>query len=50
MGVMVKEWAEGPQATRIMADDHYGWFTRVSRGVYDLTAAGRKGLADYGDV
>jgi len=49
-GAQVKEWAEVPQATRIMADDHYGWFTRVSRGVYDLTAAGRKGLADYGDV
>ncbi len=27
-------------ATRIMADDHYGWFERVSRGVYQLTAAG----------
>ncbi len=49
-GAQVKEWVEVPQATRIMADDHYGWFTRVSRGVYDLTDKGRKGLADYGDV
>lgn len=49
-GAKVKEWAEVPQATRIMADDHYGWFTRVSRGVYDLTDAGRKGLTDFGDV
>lgn len=49
-GATVKEWAEVPEATRIMADDHYGWFTRVSRGIYDLTDAGRKGLADYGDV
>lgn len=49
-GAKVKDWAEVPQATRIMADDHYGWFVRVSRGVYDLTDAGRKGLADYGDV
>ena len=46
----VKEWAEVPQATQIMAADHYGWFTRVSRGVYDLTEVGHKGLADYGDV
>jgi hypothetical protein len=30
-----------------MADDHYGWFTRIRRGVYDLTAAGRRGLADW---
>ncbi|MDP5084616.1 MAG: DUF2161 family putative PD-(D/E)XK-type phosphodiesterase [Yoonia sp.] len=49
-GAKVKEWAEVPQATRIMADDHYGWFTRVARGVYDLTDAGRKGLTDFGDV
>jgi hypothetical protein len=32
-----------------MADNHYGWFDRVARGVFDLTPAGRKGLADYGD-
>lgn len=49
-GAKVKEWAEVPDATRIMAADHYGWFARVSRGVYDLTDAGRKGLSDYGDV
>ena len=49
-GAKVKEWAEVPQATQIMAADHYGWFCRVSRGVYDLTDAGRQGLADYGNV
>ncbi len=49
-GAKVKEWAEVPAATNIMAADHYGWFTRVSRGVYDLTDAGRKGLSDWGDV
>ncbi len=49
-GAQVKEWTEVPLATRIMADDHYGWFTRVERGVYALTDAGRKGLADFGDV
>ncbi len=48
-GAKVKEWAEVPDATRIMADDHYGWFRRVSRGVYDLTEAGRQGLVDFGD-
>ena len=49
-GAKVKDWAEVPDATRIMAANHYGWFTRVERGVYDLTEAGRKGLADYGDA
>ncbi len=28
------------RATRMMADDHYGWFQRVRTGVYDLTPAG----------
>ncbi|MFN4098940.1 MAG: DUF2161 family putative PD-(D/E)XK-type phosphodiesterase, partial [Pararhodobacter sp.] len=36
-----------PVATRIMADNHYGWFDRVQKGVYGLTPAGRKGLADW---
>lgn len=31
-------------ATRIMADNHYGWFMRVSTGVYALTDAGRAAL------
>ena len=49
-GATVKTWAEVPDATRIMADDHYGWFERVSRGIYCLTDAGRQGLADYSDI
>lgn len=31
-------------ATRIMADNHYGWFMRVSTGVYSLTEAGHAAL------
>ena len=49
-GRKVKDWAEVPDATRIMRDDHYGWFHKVARGVFDLSDAGRRGLADYGDV
>lgn len=49
-GAKVAEWAEVPNARRIMADDYYKWFTRVERGVYQLTAAGNLGLADWGDV
>ena len=48
-GAKVKDWAEVPQATRIMAADHYGWFERVDRGIYGLTAAGKQGLADFSD-
>lgn len=35
-------------ATRIMREDHYGWFERVERGVYALTPNGEAGLARYG--
>ncbi|KQI69097.1 hypothetical protein AN189_05785 [Loktanella sp. 3ANDIMAR09] len=49
-GARIKDWAKVPDATAIMAANHYGWFTRVSRGVYDLTASGRTALADWGDV
>jgi hypothetical protein len=39
------------RATRMMADDHYGWFERLERGVYALTPKGRgalEGKADEG--
>lgn len=37
-----------PNATRLMADNHYGWFDRVERGIYDLNNAGRSALVSYG--
>ncbi|KAF0675776.1 DUF2161 family putative PD-(D/E)XK-type phosphodiesterase [Profundibacterium mesophilum] len=33
------------RATRMMADNHYGWFERVSTGVYALTEAGQDAAA-----
>ena len=32
-------------ATRMMADNHYGWFARVDTGIYDLTDTGRAAIA-----
>lgn len=29
------------EARRIMADNHYGWFERVARGIYGLTEEGK---------
>ncbi|EPX80703.1 DUF2161 domain-containing phosphodiesterase [Litoreibacter arenae] len=49
-GAKVAGWAEVPTATRLMRDNHYGWFEKVSKGVYTLSAEGRKGLSDYGDL
>ncbi len=47
-GALVARATGVPEATRIMRDNHYGWFDRVEKGVYALNAAGRKGLADWG--
>lgn len=33
------------RATTIMADNHYGWFERIERGVYGLTEEGRKAVS-----
>ena len=35
-----------PNARNIMADDHYGWFARVERGIYTLTIDGKASLPD----
>lgn len=34
-------------ATRIMADDHYGWFERVETGIYALTPKGADALEAF---
>ncbi|BBU58702.1 hypothetical protein KU6B_49670 [Mameliella alba] len=34
-------------ATRIMRDNHYGWFERQGKGVYALTETGREGLKHW---
>ena len=46
-GAEVAKATQTPTATRIMADNHYGWFDRVSRGVYGLTAEGQAGLVHW---
>ncbi|MGI9524401.1 MAG: DUF2161 domain-containing phosphodiesterase [Hyphomicrobiaceae bacterium] len=37
------------KARRIMSDNHYGWFERVTIGTYQLTPAGRKAICAYAD-
>ncbi|MBK0328212.1 hypothetical protein I5535_13030 [Rhodobacteraceae bacterium F11138] len=46
-GAVVAQAVQVPHATRIMADNHYGWFQRVSRGVYALSGAGSEGLKHW---
>ncbi len=36
------------RARAILADNHYGWFERISRGVYSLSPLGQQALAPAG--
>lgn len=46
-GAVVARGSGVARATRMMADDHYGWFERVSVGIYRLTPRGAEGLGAY---
>ena len=35
------------EATRLMRDNHYGWFDKVEKGIYTLSAAGSEGLKHW---
>lgn len=38
------------KATTLMRNNHYGWFDRIERGVYGLSANGKAELALYADA
>lgn len=40
-GADVAKAVKAPQATRIMRLNHYGWFEKTARGVFDVSDAGR---------
>jgi len=46
-GALVARATGVPNATRIMSDNHYGWFERIETGVYGLTEAGQGGLVHW---
>ncbi len=37
------------RATRVMRDNHYGWFEKEAKGIYRLSATGEAALATYAD-
>jgi hypothetical protein len=41
-GAVVAAETSVPSATTLMANNHYGWFERVEKGVYGLTADGER--------
>ncbi|MDK3073181.1 DUF2161 family putative PD-(D/E)XK-type phosphodiesterase [Sedimentitalea sp. JM2-8] len=46
-GAVVAREVRVPTATRIMRDNHYGWFARVRTGVYALTEGGAEALKHW---
>ena len=43
-GATVAKSAQVPHATRLMRDNHYGWFDKIGTGLYALSDAGRTAL------
>jgi hypothetical protein len=46
----LRTYTRRKKVTSILQKNYYGWFERVSRGVYQLTESGRKALDTYHDV
>lgn len=44
---IVAKVTEVTNARQIMYDDHYGWFTRVDKGIYALSKKGTKAVSEY---
>ena len=48
-GALVARATGVPNATRLMRENHYGWFEKVEKGVYALSDGGKQGLVDWAD-
>ncbi len=49
-GAAVRDATGVAKATRLLADNVYGWFGKAGRGIYVLTQAGQDALVRYADV
>lgn len=49
-GAMVARETGVAQATRMMRDNHYGWFEKVETGIYGLSPTGAKAVQDAGET
>lgn len=48
-GADVAKGAGVTRATTMMRDNHYGWFEKVEKGIYTLSASGLKAAAEQAD-
>lgn len=44
---IVAQLASVENARRLMSDDHYGWFDRVSTGIYAVSLGGLQAMTEY---
>ena len=45
----IRDMLDMPKTRNILADNHYGWFFRVERGVSALSDAGVEAINAYSD-
>lgn len=46
----LRELGTGPKTQSILSKNFYGWFERVSKGIYKLHTEGRAALENYGET
>jgi len=46
----LRQYTMNTKIVDLMQKNYYGWFVRVSRGVYDITDEGRKALLTYDEI
>lgn len=46
----VRDWTNCPTAGAVLRSNYYGWFARVSKGVYKLTSAGAAAFQEHTEV
>ncbi|MFC4305034.1 DUF2161 domain-containing phosphodiesterase [Cohnella boryungensis] len=46
----IRDWTQCPNPALLLRQDHYGWFRRIAKGVYELTPAGEAALGQYAEV
>lgn len=47
---VIREYTKRPKTTSVLQKNFYGWFSRVERGIYELTDLGKQALIDYENV
>ena len=46
----LRQMDAGTKTTSILSANHYGWFQRVEKGIYQLTDQGKTDLANYPEI